>query len=418
VRIAVVGSGIAGLGAAHYLSGAHEVVLFEREARLGGHAHTHTLERDGRALQLDSGFIVYNERTYPSFLRLLGELGVRGQPSDMSFGVRCERCRLEYSSRGPGGLFAQPWRALDRGHLRTLADIPRFNRRARAFLAAGALGGADLGDFLDSGGYSRGFLRHFLLPMGGAVWSAPFAEVRGFPAASFLRFFDNHGWLTLRGAPRWWTVEGGSSAYVQAIGRRLGEGVRLATPVHAVRRDPAGVTVEAAGGVRERFDRVVLATHADVSLRLLADPAPEEARLLGSFRYSRNRTLLHTDDSALPRSRSAWASWNCRLADCRDEAAPVSITYHLNRLQSIPGPTQYCVSLNRDVRPGSVIAEMEYEHPILDAAAVRAQPVLDALGGTRLTHFCGAYLRNGFHEDGLVSALRVVERIGVAVRAA
>jgi uncharacterized protein len=418
VRIAVVGAGISGLAAAYYLCREHEVVLFEKEPRLGGHAHTHTVEEGGRTVRLDSGFIVYNHRTYPAFVRLLAELGVAGQPSDMSFGVRCRRCDLEYSSRGPAGLFAQPRRVLDPEHLLTLLDIPRFNRRARRLLASAVPSTLDVGDLLDEGEYSQGFVRHFLLPMAGAIWSAPIAEMRRFPAASFLRFFENHGWLTLNGAPQWWTVQGGSQAYVRAITRPFASGVRAGTPVQAIRRDAAGVTLEAAGR-RERFDAVVLATHADVSLRLLVDASAEETRLLSCFRYSRNRTVLHTQASALPRARAAWASWNCDLPDCRDPLAPVSISYHLNRLQSLPGETQYVVSLNAgDIPAERVLAEMDYTHPILDARAVAAQPAVERLNGARRTYFCGAHLGYGFHEDGLASALRVVEKLQAAVRAA
>jgi predicted NAD/FAD-binding protein len=418
VRVAVVGAGIAGLTAAYYLCREHEVVVFEKEPRLGGHAHTHSTEAAGATLRLDSGFVVYNHRTYPNFVRLLDELGVPGQPSDMSFGVNCRACGLEYSSRGLGGLFAQPRRALDPMHWRTLADIPRFNRRARAFLQGGASDSATLGDFLDAGAYSRGFVRHFLLPMGGAIWSAPAGAMRRFPAASFLRFFDNHGWLTLHGAHRWWTVQGGSRAYVEAIRRPFATGVRAGQAVSSVRRYARGVSV-VAGGVAERFDKLVLATHADVSLRLLDDPSGEERQLLSCFRYSTNRAILHTDAAVLPRARGAWASWNCHVSDCRDEEAPVSISYDLNRLQGLPGSTQYCVSLNHEgVSEDAVIARMDYEHPLLDAAAVAAQPRLEALGGTRHTYFCGAHLRNGFHEDGVVSALRVAAQLGLAVKAA
>ncbi len=418
MRIAVVGSGIAGLAAAYYLCREHDVVVFEKDPRLGGHAHTHAIASGAGIVRLDTGFVVYNHRTYPSFVRLLAELGVEGQDSDMSFGVRCRRCALEYGSRGPRGLFAQPRRLFDLGHLRMLADIPRFNRDARGFLAQGALGGATLGDFLARGRYSDGFVRHFILPMGGAIWSASASEIRGFPAASFLRFFENHGWLTLDGAPRWRTVRGGSQAYVEALSRPFASRVRLATPVVRVGRDPGGVLVESSAG-RERFDKIVLATHADVSLALLGDPSDEERRLLSAFRYSRNPTILHTDVRALPDARAAWASWNCDIADCRDASAPVSITYHLNRLQGLAGETHYCVSLNRaDVPPEAVLATMDYAHPILDADAIAAQPLVDAMNGARHTYFCGAHLRYGFHEDGLVSALRVVERLGVAVKAA
>ena len=409
-----MGSGISGLAAAWLLSRRHEVELFEKDDRLGGHAHTHTVVSGGRELQLDSGFIVYNERTYPNFTRLLARLGVPGQKSDMSFGVRCRRCRLEYSSRGLAGLFAQKRRVLQPSHLSMLADIPRFNRRARAFLGNGA---ADrpLDEFLARGRHSRGFASHFLLPMAGAIWSAPTADVRGFSTRSFLRFFDNHGWLTLDGAHQWWTVTGGSRAYVEAIARPLGGRIRLATPVTAIRRDAGGVGLEAAGGYQARYDKVVIATHADQALALLADASGAESATLARFRYSSNETVLHTDVAALPRARDAWASWNCDISDCASETAPVSVTYHLNRLQAIPSTTPYCVSLNRP-RPAAdkVLATMTYTHPVMDADAVQAQRDLAQLSGSRHTLFCGAHLGWGFHEDGLNSAIRAAEQLGVA----
>ncbi len=416
LRVGVVGSGISGLAAAHYLARRHRVTLFEFEARLGGHAHTHEIAIGGRELRVDTGFIVYNHRTYPCFVKLLAELGVEGRKSDMSFGVRCRRCDLEYSSRGAAGFFAQRRRALDPSQLRLLADIPRFNRDARAFLARPEGEGRelDLAGLLARGGYSDGFVRHFILPMGGAIWSAPFAEMQRFPARSFLRFFQNHGWLSLSGAPQWWTVEGGSRTYVDAIAHRLPGEVQLSRPVESVRRGHDGVTVSSSG--REwRFDRIVIATHADQALRLLADPSDDERRLLGCFRYSRNRAVLHADRGALPRASDAWASWNSDIADCHDDSAPVSLTYHMNRLQGLPGPEELCVTLNPTAEPARILAAMDYTHPILDGPALLAQVEIARRNGERGTFFAGAHLRYGFHEDGLLSAIAVAERLGVSV---
>jgi predicted NAD/FAD-binding protein len=413
MRIAVVGGGISGLSAAWLLVRRHHVELFEREDRLGGHAHTHTVEHEGGAVRLDSGFLVYNRRTYPLFVRLLSELGVSGQPSDMSFSVDCRRCRLEYSTRGLSGLFAQRHRAIDPAHLRMLAGIPRFNRRARAVLDDPAAADETLGEFLRREAFPPSFARHFMLPLVGAVWSAAAADVLRFPARAVFRFMDNHGWLTID-PPRWWTVEGGSRRYVDAIAVRLGRAVHAGCGVLAVKRDREGVDLLTERREWRRFDKVVLATHADQALRILEDPSPEESRLLGAFRYSRNRTLLHTDATVLPRSRHARASWNMVTRDCRQDGAPVSLTYHLNRLQSVPGPTQFCVSLNLDREParGTVLAEMDYTHPILDAAAAAAQPGLRRLSGQRHTFFAGAHLRYGFHEDGLMSGVKVAEALG------
>lgn len=409
----MVGAGISGLSAAYLLSRRHQVELFEKDPRLGGHAHTHTIEHEGHVYDLDSGFLVYNHRTYPHFVRLLGELGVGGHPSDMSFSVDCQRCRLQYSTRGINGLFAQRHRVVDPGYLRMLANIPRFNRRARAMLDNPESPDQTLGDFLEGGRMPQAFARHFMLPLVGAVWSSSAAEVRGFSARPLLRFMDNHGWLTID-PPRWWTVRGGSRRYVEAIASRLGSRVHAGCGVLAVRRESGGVQVLTERKEWRRFDRIVLATHADQALRMLTDPSREEVRLLGTFRYSRNRTLLHTDARVLPSSGRAWASWNMVMSDCRREAAPVSLTYHLNRLQALPGPTQFCVSLNleREPAPRTVIAEMDYSHPILDASAAAAQSGLRRLSGERNTFFAGAHLRYGFHEDGLMSAMKVGEALG------
>jgi predicted NAD/FAD-binding protein len=416
MRIAVVGGGIAGLGSAYLLSRGHEVHLFEREPRLGGHAHTHVLEHEGRTWTLDTGFLVFNERTYPNFIRLMGQLGVERQASDMSFGVRCRRCGLEYSTRTLASLFAQRRRALDPGHLRMLADIMRFFRSARAFLDSPRGHDVTLGEFIDEGGYGTGLARHFLLPLTGAVWSASYDEMREAPARTMLHFMDNHGMLSATDNPQWFTVRGGSHAYVKAIAARLGPALRTGRPAARVTRHADGVEVTLADGETRRFDKVVLATHADEALAMLADPSAEESRLLGSFRYSHNRTVLHTDADAMPASREAWASWNSDIEDCTAAGAPVSVTYHLNRLQSLPGDVPFCVSLNR-ARPirGTVLASMDYTHPILDRAATAAQAGVAALNGTRHTFYAGAHLRYGFHEDGLVSAVAVASHFGITL---
>jgi predicted NAD/FAD-binding protein len=415
VRVAVVGAGISGLGAAFYLSTAHHVDVFEREARLGGHAHTHAIDAGGRIQPIDTGFLVYNTRTYPHFTALLGELGVATEWSEMSFSVQCRRCGLEYASRNARALFAQPARALTAGHWLLLAGILRLFRLGRRFLAGAEGYDVSLGDFLGRARLDGHVATHFVLPMTGAIWSASFDDMRGFPARSILQFLENHGLLSPNAAPRWRTITGGSQQYVRALAARVSGRVRAGAPVRSVRRHPDGVAVTLASGESANYDKVVVATHADEALALLADPSPQERALLGQFRYSINDTVLHTDAGVLPTRRTAWASWNCDVADCRDGSAPVALTYHVNRLQSVTGPTQYCVTLNRTTPvAGDVLARMSYKHPILDRHAVAAQTQLATLDGTRHTYFCGAYLRYGFHEDGLVSARNVAARLGVA----
>jgi predicted NAD/FAD-binding protein len=310
------------------------------------------------------------------------------------------------------GLFAQRRRALDLRHLRMLAEIPRFNRRALALLDSPRDGGPTLGEFLREGGFSSGFGRHFLLPLVGAVWSSSAGDMSAFDARSILTFLRNHGWLTLD-PPEWWTVRGGSQQYVRAIARRLGDRVHTGLGVERIRREAGGVRLTTTDGETRQFDRVVVATHADQALALLADPSEDERRLLGAFRYSRNRAWLHTDRASLPRRERAWASWNMDLLDCRDAARPIGVTYHLNRLQSLPGPAAFSVTLNEPApRAETVLAEMRYDHPILDAAATRAQKELRALSGRQHTFYAGAHLRYGFHEDGLLSALEVAKALG------
>ena len=413
MRIAIIGSGISGLGAAYVLSRGHHVELFERDARLGGHAHTHDIPVAGGVQSLDSGFLVFNERTYPNFVRLLEQLGVSSHATDMCFGVRCRRCGLEYASQSLSALVAQRRRVLDPRHMAMLLEIVRYFRRARRFLLSTEGYDLTLAGFLEREGFSRRLTRHFVLPMGGAIWSASFADMMEAPARTILQFYENHGLLAASGAPAWRTVTGGSKTYVSAIARSVSGAIHVSSPVHRVVRHSDGVEVHAGSGPSQRFECVVIATHADAALAMLDDPSPAEEEALGAFRYSVNRAVLHTDAAALPRTRRAWASWNCDIHDCRDAHAPVSLTYHLNRLQGIAGDTQYCVTLNGRDRPrGTILAEMDYTHPVLDRGAVTAQTRVDALNGQRHTYYCGAHLRFGFHEDGLVSALRVAERLG------
>ncbi len=410
MKIGVIGAGVSGLTAAWRLARQHDVVLFEREHRLGGHAHTHLVTAGGRTVPVDTGFMVFNERTYPHFVRMLDELGVASRPSDMSFSVQCARCDVEYSSVGLRGLFARGRQAFTAPHLAMLADVLRFFRAGRAALADGSAAPLSLGAFLDRHGFGEGLMRHFVLPMGGAIWSASSRAMRDFPAASYLRFLENHGLLAASGQPVWRTVVGGSHTYVQRIAEALGTGVRVGTPATSIRRTAAGAVVETTAGAIA-VDVVVVATHADEALALLADPSPQEVAALSPFRYSVNPTVLHADARHLPATPAARASWNVRMADCRDEHLPVAVTYDLARLQGLEDAGPMLCTLNGGDIAEPVYARMTYAHPILDRPALDAQQTVAALNGTRQTYFCGAHLRYGFHEDGVMSALAVVERL-------
>jgi predicted NAD/FAD-binding protein len=393
MRIAIVGSGISGLGAAYALSRVHDVDVFERESRPGGHANT--VVHDG--LALDTGFLVHNVRNYPLLTRLFRELGVATHESDMSFSVSCSGCGLEYAGRRP---FAQPANAARPPFLSLLWEIGRWLRTARPEDES-----QSLAEYLDIHGYSQRFRRHFLVPLTSALWSTAPGRALEFPAAYAIRFFDNHGMLGF-GRLRWRTVTGGSRRYVDAIANRLGDRLRLGDGVRSVRRSEDGVELRIGDHV-ERFDRVVLATHADHALALLEDPTPEERRVLGGFSYTTNEAVLHTDSRFLPRTRAARASWNYRLGD---DGRP-TITYHLNRLQALEAERDYCLTLNEDVPEDHVLQRFTYEHPLYTVGTPRAQAELPRLANGR-TNYAGAYFGNGFHEDGLASGIAVARALG------
>jgi predicted NAD/FAD-binding protein len=415
VKVAVIGGGISGLTAAWYLSRAHETWLFERDGRLGGHAHTHEVTRGGRAWPVDTGFMVFNERTYPGFVLLLAALGVESRPSDMSFSVQCRRCGIEYSSVGLRGLFAQPRRAFTTAHLAMLLDVMRFFRTARRALADGSAASLTLGGFLAAHRFGDAVCRHFVLPMGGAIWSASAADIRDFPAESYLRFLDNHGLLAATGQPVWRTIPGGSRRYVERVQAGLGDRVVVGQAVRSITRLGRGVALEVEGLPPIHTDAVVIATHADDALALLTDASPDERAALAAFRYSENRAVLHDDVTQLPARPAARASWNVSMDDCRAHRSPVAVTYDLTRLQGLDGAGPLLCTLNGPAPvSGRSLACLRYTHPILDRPALAAQSAVAALNGTRHTYFCGAHLRYGFHEDGVQSALAVVAALGVA----
>jgi predicted NAD/FAD-binding protein len=371
---------------------------------------------DGVTAPVDTGFLVFNERTYPRLIALFAELGVASTASDMSFSVRVDARGLEWAGTSLATLFAQPGNALRPGFWRMLADIARFNRDTTAMVAKDAVWSMSLGEYLDHGAYSAAFRDWYLLPMAAAIWSSPRRDLLDFPLPTFVRFCHNHGLLQIADRPRWRTVVGGSRAYVAKIAAGLAD-VRLATKVERVRRTPLGVEVAAAGGV-ERFDEVVLACHSDQALSLLADPSPQETRLLGQVRYQPNRVVLHTDVRLLPRSRRAWSAWNYLATDDATGERPVAVSYLINRLQPLPFASPVIVTLNPPFEPdrAQVLQEFEYAHPLLDGRALAAQRGLSALQGLRRTWYAGAWLGYGFHEDGLASAHAVAD--GIAERSA
>lgn len=409
--VAVIGGGVSGLTAAHLLGRTHEVTLFEAERRIGGHAHTHDVSSaSGARLRVDSGFIVMNERTYPNLLRLFAELGVETRPTEMSMSIVCDDCGLSYAGgKGLSGILADPGRLRDPRFVRMLAQVPRFHRRARRLLESGS----DLtwGQFLAEGGFSDYFVQHFAVPLVSCVWSCGDEDAAAYPARHLFAFLDHHGMLQITGSPTWRTVVGGSRTYVDRIVERLSD-VRAGEPVTAVERHADGVEVRTEAG-SSRFDRVVVATHADQALRLLVDATPEEKTDLAAIRYSRNETWLHRDATLLPNSPRARASWNYRLASCGGAADKVVVSYWMNRLQGLEDRDEHVVTLNatEHVDPATVTARMTYEHPVFTTEAVAAAARLRTAGGPRLA-FAGAHLGWGFHEDGCRSGVEAAESFG------
>ncbi|MFD3441655.1 NAD(P)/FAD-dependent oxidoreductase [Streptomyces sp. NPDC058685] len=412
-KVAVIGAGVAGLTAAHILASSCEVTLYEADGRLGGHAHTRELPRaDGQTVAVDSGFIVHNERTYPTLLRLFHELGVTTQNAEMSMSVRCDGCGLEYAgARGPAALFTG--RAALRGrYLRLLAEIPAFHRAARRLLAGHPSSHVTLGDFLRQGRFSPYFVSHFALPLVSAVWSCPARTALSYPAAYLFTFLQHHGLLSITRSPQWKTVTGGSAAYVTAAAKQV-QRVYTDSPVHAVQRTGRGAQVTTRDGATDAYDALVIATHPDQALHMLADPTTEEKRLLGAFTYSHNPTLLHTDTSILPRSHRARACWNYHLTDCDPSTKPARVSYDMRRLQQLPPGADYVVSLGGEDRiaPDQVVERMVYEHPVYTPTSVAAQTELPRLNNG-VTAYAGAWQGWGFHEDGCRSGVVAASSLG------
>jgi len=414
MKIAIVGSGVSGLVAAHHLHREHDITVFEAGPYVGG--HTNTVDAadpaTGGTIPVDTGFIVFNERTYPNFIALMRELGVAWQDSDMSFSVKCDATGLEYNGTSFDALFAQRSNLVRPRFWRMVREILRFYREAPEVLE-GADRGATLGEFLERGRYSSMFVDKHIVPMASAIWSAEPDGLRDFPLRFLVQFFQNHGFMQLEDRPQWLTISGGSREYVKRITAPWADRIRLDTPVVAARRlDGGGVRLRTAGGDEETFDRVVLACHSDQALRILGDGATAlEREVVGAFGYQRNTAVLHRDASLMPKRKKAWASWNYHVTDPASELA--TVTYWMNELQSLPTSTDHFVTLNRDdaIDPSTVERSIVYHHPIFTLDAVAAQARHDEVDGAGGVHFAGAYWRYGFHEDGVLSGLRVAERI-------
>ncbi|WP_455198331.1 NAD(P)/FAD-dependent oxidoreductase [Kaarinaea lacus] len=408
MKVAVIGSGIAGNVAAYHLCKEHEITMFEANDYVGGHTHTHDITHDGKHYRVDTGFIVFNYKTYPNFTQLLEELGVDVQPSDMSFSVKSEKDGLEYNGTTINSLFAQRSNLLRPSFYVMIRDILRFNKEALQLLTDDN-DDISLGDFLREGRYSQQFINHYLIPMGAAIWSADPAQMHAFPARFFVRFFHNHGMLSVDDRPLWHVIKNGSNSYVEKLIAPFRDRIRTHASIEAITRHPNHVSVKARGSEEERFDAVFIASHSDQALKMLTDASPEEREILGAIPYQSNEAVLHTDYTVLPKRRLAWAAWNYHLlAQAQDR---VALTYNMNILQSINAPVEFCVTLNnsRAIDPDKIIKRIQYDHPMFTPAGVQAQQRQHEINGVNRTYYCGAYWRFGFHEDGVVSALNALK---------
>jgi predicted NAD/FAD-binding protein len=416
MKIAVIGSGISGLSCAHYLSAAHEVSVFESSTQVGGHTATVDVKLGTRSYAIDTGFIVFNDWTYPNFIGLMDELKVPGKPTTMGFSVQDPRSGLEYSGASINTLFAQRRNLLSPSFIGMIRDILRFNRDSLADFEAGTIDDDEtLGQYLARNGYGKKFTDKYLAAMGSAIWSADCDTVLDFPVAFFIRFFKNHGLLSVSNRPQWRVIEGGSREYLNPLCARFAKRIFTGNPVRQVRRQPGrGVTLYMADGRQLSFDQVVFACHSDQALALLEQPTAEETAILGAIPYQPNDVVLHTDTRLLPRNRKTWSSWNYILGQSQDRAV---VTYNMNILQGIDAPETFCVTLNNTdaINPNKILGRFEYDHPVFSLEGMAAQQRWGEINGVVDTWYCGAYWHNGFHEDGVVSALRVANAIGEGV---
>ncbi|TWT82173.1 protoporphyrinogen oxidase [Planctomycetes bacterium CA13] len=414
MRIAIVGTGISGSLVARLLSSLHDVVVYEANHYAGGHANTVDISLDGTTYSVDTGFMVFNERTYPNFCKMLEWLAVPSQPSEMSFSVRCSNSQTEYQGSSLNGLFAQRSNLVRPSFLRLLRDIVRFNRLGMAAAASGCLkDGRSVGDFLNECSVGKRFVQHYLVPMAAAIWSSKPESILSFPAEFMIGFFANHGLMQLRDRPQWRTILGGSRHYLTALLAPLENQLRLNQAVTAVERKTDGVVVTTNDGNREWFDKIVMASHADQTLKLLAHPTDAERKVLGAFSYQLNEAVLHTDSSLLPKRPRTWASWNYHIPKGRSSAA--SVTYDLSRLQNHASPVPILLTLNEteSIDPSKVMRNFSYTHPAFASDSIAAQSQFHSISGHNRTHYCGAYWGYGFHEDGVNSAISVAKHFGI-----
>ncbi len=413
MKIAIIGSGISGLTCAYLLQPHADITVFEADSRPGGHTATVDVELQGKHYAIDTGFIVFNDRTYPNFLRLMQQLGVVSKPTEMSFSVSCELSGLEYNGSDLGGLFAQRRNLLRPAFWGLLRDILRFNRQAQEDLKQGAIEpGISLGDYLQRLGMGDWLRDKYLVPMGSAIWSASVDSMLAMPLQFFVRFFHNHGLLTVNDRPQWRVIEGGSRNYLEPLTRAFADRIHCNTPIRSISRTAEGVQLQLPDGSTQQFDQVVLACHSDQALALLADPSEAELQVLGAMPYQDNEVILHTDASMLPARRRAWASWNYRIRE--DNQQQAVLTYNMNILQGLEAPETFCVTLNDTARidPQKILGRYHYSHPVFNRESLQAVSRWEEVNGVQRTWFCGAYWANGFHEDGCSSGVRVAQALG------
>jgi predicted NAD/FAD-binding protein len=428
MKIAVIGSGISGLTSAYLLSREHDVVVYESADRLGGHTATMNVEYAGDAYAVDTGFIVFNDWTYPLFQTLLAQLNVDSQPTDMGFSVSCDETGLEYSGDGIGTLFAQRRNIFSLRHWRMINDLLRFNKQAPLDVAKGGVFDTmTLGEYLTQHGYSDVFTDKYLVPMGSAIWSASTSVMKSFPLQFFVKFFVNHGLLSVTNRPQWHVIKGGSASYIGPLTASFKDNIRLSSPITSITRhddNDGHVVIHSDRYGEEVYDQVVIATHSDQALSLLADASDQEQQVLGDITYRDNDVVLHTDDTLLPRNKKTWSSWNYRITDDIDidetkgsNDNPPALTYNMNILQGIKAPCTFCVTLNKtdSINPDKILGHYRYAHPVFSMKAIAAQQRWQDINGVNNTWFCGAYWANGFHEDGVKSAVRIAEKFGIAL---